>query len=637
MNTNKILNLLIAVLLLTGCDYNDKYFDGLDELSKPTDIKRLEYTLTEADYATIANNATNKSIAKAAGLENELAAIKTTLQLTDKINAKTYLPAFIASKWFTADNTSSVKITYNSNIGLPEYLSKLSTATIGKVSAEDYKTVWGEESTTNFFTPLNSAKANVPTILLSKYPDAANGDIVAMDYNESENEPSGSVIAVNEDFEGAFTETVYEVEIEGWQNVITKGQNAWGGRVFSGNSYIQASANNHAEDMEVYMISPKFKVSDGLKLSFEACYGFYKADGGRVAVLVTLASSLTDPSSIDAINAATWTDISSSFSIKIPTSNYGTLENVGEHDLSSYAGKEIYIAFKYYGNGTAGATTTVQMDNVVVKSEATGESEDVFVATTGLFKFNGTAWSVYSENNALMITKSDFSSMGSNYDNFSSSMNPNDYLPVFLKLKFPYAKAGDIKSPVYKYFASSVTSIRADEYEYSGTEWIKNNAVEVTTDQFVRAKGSWNYDPSTTIVLNVVKNDPVSTPFYQAITDWVIAKHPEYVTSYKNNDYYYGGSAYNNNFDFRLSAWKSYYDGMTDDAIKALMFERLPESFPHALEVLYADADAVEGVDVIYTIQFSIYDGTSTTPYSIQYLVTGKGKFEYIKDSLAKL
>ena len=115
--------------------------------------------------------------------------------------------------------------------------------------------------------------------------------------------------------------------------------------------------------------------------------------------------------------------------------------------------------------------------------------------------------------------------------------------------------------------------------------------------------------------------------------------HADYVTSYGNNDYYYGGSAYQNNFDFRVSAWQGQgtYDDLSSDEISALMWERLPEAFPHALEALYSDAaPADNGVDVIYTINFGIYDGSSTTTYTIQYKVVGKGQFEYIEDSLQK-
>ena len=149
----------------------------------------------------------------------------------------------------------------------------------------------------------------------------------------------------------------------------------------------------------------------------------------------------------------------------------------------------------------------------------------------------------------------------------------------------------------------------------------------------------WVYSPSVTIDLPAGKNNAEVSAFYQAITDWVIANHPEYVTSYKNNDYYYGGSAYQNNFDFRVAKWKEQgtYDNLSDADIEALMWERLPESFPHALEVLYADADVAEnGVPVIYTINFVIYDGSNTN-WTIQYEVVGKGQFTYVEDSLKQV
>lgn len=75
---------------------------------------------------------------------------------------------------------------------------------------------------------------------------------------------------------------------------------------------------------------------------------------------------------------------------------------------------------------------------------------------------------------------------------------------------------------------------------------------------------------------------------------------------------------------------------MSDADIEKLMWERLPESFPHALEVLYGSVAPVEGIDVIYTINFGIYDGSATTTWTIQYKVVATGKFEYVADSLKK-
>ena len=101
------------------------------------------------------------------------------------------------------------------------------------------------------------------------------------------------------------------------------------------------------------------------------------------------------------------------------------------------------------------------------------------------------------------------------------------------------------------------------------------------------------------------------------------------------NEYYFGSSAYQNNFDFRINAWQGQgtYPGMQGEELTALMWERLPQSFPHALETLYPNAAPVDGMDVFYTINFGIYDG-STKMYTIQYKVVGQGQFEYVEGSL---
>nr|WP_320058400.1 hypothetical protein [uncultured Bacteroides sp.] len=461
MNKSKIFSLLVALLLLASCDYNDKYFDWLDESTVLTDIKKIDYTLVAADYSTISKNATNMALAKASGDSAALSAIKTNLYLTNAISAEKYVPAFLAVTWPTADNGSSVKVTYEKAVSLPAYVSSLNTATIYKVTNANYESVWGVGSTVRFFTPVVTAAKNVPTILKTALPNAVSGAIVAVDYNKSDSEPTG---------------------------------------------------------------------------------------------------------------------------------------------------------------GT-----------------------DVYTATTALYSFNGTTWAVYSANtSAYMLTKADFTMMNSNYDNFSATMSPDAYLPAFLKLKYPFAQKGAISAPTYKFYNSTtkVTSIRADEYSYSGTEWVKNDAIETFTDQFVLSNGKWIYNPSIVITLVAVKGQAETAAFYQAITDSVkVLKGAGYVTSYGNNDYYYGGSAFNNNFDFRPSAWKTQttvYKDMTDANLTALMYQRLPESFIYALHKFYSDAAPVVGVDVTCTINFSIYDGTTTVAYVIVYDVVGKGQFKYVEGSLKK-
>ena len=54
------------------------------------------------------------------------------------------------------------------------------------------------------------------------------------------------------------------------------------------------------------------------------------------------------------------------------------------------------------------------------------------------------------------------------------------------------------------------------------------------------------------------------------------------------------------------------------------------------LESMYPTAVPVEGLTVLYTVSFGVYDGSATPIYTIQYELTGTGEFTYIEDSLKK-
>ncbi|MDR0659248.1 MAG: DUF5017 domain-containing protein [Prevotellaceae bacterium] len=635
----RILLPIASLLLFVACDdVNDK-FDGLDDMVRPTDVKKIEYTLSDVDYAAIAKDKKNIEIAKTKGVEDELSKLGTTMRFSETLPAKLYVPAFLATTWYTADDGSAVKVTYNKYLDLPEYIARLNGASMYKLAAADYETVWGAGSATNFFTPATPANTNIPAILATAITDAEDGDIVAVDYNRSDSEPSGAVVAINEDF-NAFTGTVTPAAVDGWNHVDVTGTNVWQGRTYSGNGYLQASAYNApgTGTMDAYMITPKVSVVDGMKLTFDACYGNYKAEGGRIEVLVSSNLAGFTPGDVA---AAAWDDITASFTIEIPSGTYGDLLPVGEHDLSTYDGQDIYVAFRYIGDKNTDATTTVQIDNVVVKSGG-----DEFYATAGLFKYNGTAWSVYS-GDAYLLTLADFKAMGGSYDNFSSSMNPDNYLPTFLKQKYPYAQIDDKIAATFKYHDGTSTAIRADEYTYSGSEWVKNDYTEVVTDQFVLNNGVWNFDPSMLIILKPGREQPDIALYYQAIVDYVMSIHDTGYNQvgYTNAEYYYGASSYQNNFDFRISAWRnshakgSEYAGLNDEALEALMYERLLEAFIPALKANHSDMAPVEGPEVFCTIRFGIYTGSTINEctHEIKYKVTAPNTFEYVQDSFKEL
>ena len=256
------------------------------------------------------------------------------------------------------------------------------------------------------------------------------------------------------------------------------------------------------------------------------------------------------------------------------------------------------------------------------------------------------AWS--NPSNVLIVNPSDYKKMGLSNVNFSSTYKPDAYLPTFVSQSLPYAQEGDKVAVVYHFYANKVVSIEAVEYTYANGAWAKSANGETVTGQFVKSSG-WMFDPSLTLNFPHDKSDAAASAFYQAVTDWVwenidvkesgfTTKGQGYVTSYGNNEYYTGSSAYQNDVDWRVSAAKaqgSGYDGKSDDEIFAQLQQNLISTYGQVLGVLYPDADVVDGVDVIYTINFvAYYDGVDHS-YTISYRCVAKATFEYVENSLA--
>src|ERR1035437_6527011 len=80
---------------------------------------------------------------------------------------------------------------------------------------------------------------------------------------------------------------------------------------------------------------------------------------------------------------------------------------------------------------------------------------------------------------------------GKNHD-FSSTINPDNYLPIFLKSKYPFAVKGDIKLIRYKYYISSTSIIQiGGVYIYDGTNWVNYNSSSQVSKTFVFRGGKW--------------------------------------------------------------------------------------------------------------------------------------------------
>ncbi len=156
----------------------------------------------------------------------------------------------------------------------------------------------------------------------------------------------------------------------------------------------------------------------------------------------------------------------------------------------------------------------------------------------------------------------------------------------------------------YLYYAGDETKYAcSQQYTFTGTDWIDSigsNGVTTVTSQFVLRDGKWQLDPSVTLTLPQaatsrqarLSSSPASTGCSTMFPDGA-----KYVTSYGNNDYYTGASAYQGNFDFRASSAKTQcpdvYGSMSDEEVvrtEQMHFER--EVGPGVLAQLYPEIGA---------------------------------------------
>lgn len=625
MNKNTIKALVGIAVMLSACDYNEEHFDGLDEMIRNAqkNIVTENYTLTADDYAAISKyNA------------DELSALASSQTFASSEIAHSYIIKFLGTKFPTADATSVVNVTYNVIAGGSEKMVALNTAKNYSLNSNDYSAIWDNEKV-KYLTP--STTNSITAILAKNYADAKEGDYAAVTYKFDNNEPviSGEAAPATYNSTSKFEgEGLYVIATKSGDDyvpfgVLTDESKAYG--YFAADPIAVKDGKVSLSDAENYVITiakttngyslkrpdGKFIYQAGKYDSFNI--GEYPEEGGDWNI------TATEGGKFNIVNAA------NSKCIKYET---------GYSSFGSYASE------KYEGQSNYQDVVLFELVEPDVKG-----NEDIIASAPetiyAIFKFDGTKWS--TDNDIVMLTAADYKAMGQRYGNLSSSALPNNYLPGFLASTYPYAQQDEVKTIAYFYYdsASKETSVRADSYKYVNGTWIK----EAETSQFVKKGNEWIYDPSVIINLPYVKNDPVSTPFYQAVTDWVWAnidqadgctdKGQGYVTSYGNNEYFTGSSAYQNDVDWRASAAKAQnetaYDGMDDKAIVEKMQENLITTYAATLGVLYPNATTIEGLDVTYTINFSAYMTEGTFLYQVIYRVIGNGQFEYVEDSLKKL
>jgi hypothetical protein len=601
---NIILTGLALALLQTGCtDFNDQ-FEGLDDMVAPKNVVSYDYELTADDYSAISKSAladaqTAEDSAKAKSIANNK-------YFTETVSAADYVPYLLESMYKYSDMGSSAMVTYSFGEDKPAYFSELRSINI--LNAADYQLAWGSEvEYVNALTPTVSASSKMSDILTAKFPNADNGEYKFVEYNYSEVDAEEDITEVEylaEDFE---TQTAYD-PILGWTSKDLQGDLNWLARSYSGNLYAQISSYNSGAINEVYLISPEIDLSNAIAPEF----AFDIAAGHWNATCLTVWISEDFDGTEAGVATATWVDLTSNFTMPEPASGYSTMATAGVADLTDYAGKKVYVAFKYDGDGRSALdrgddpakTTTYQIDNVTVSEVKVALSVPSTEKIYAAYTLNGSSWELADDGTFYALQVEDYQAMGQSY--LYSAIVP-EYLPRFLKNKFPYAVEGDVKVVIYKSSSNPAYS-GAMQYTFNGMEWETEDFIENKTEQFLVSNDGWVFDP--TVVYTMTKPD------YQIIVDYVKANIDEgYIDSYGTAEFYYGFASYYGNVSFRLSYRTSYADldteltALTTNEEKvALLNERLKEGMEIFTQLRFPEAiPTVSGIEVFYVVTTNIY------------------------------
>ena len=684
MKTNKYTKVLAAaaiVLAASACDensWNDK-LDGFDKIENEpvTDVQTVEYTLTDADYKTIAGLAENTALAGEDG-KAALQQVGSMRRFSQAAPASKYVPAFLGNSsfpYFTLTDGSAIRLTYRQADAEPEeYIAGTNPQTY-RVSPEQYeKDVWQSENFINAFAPSKQPQNFIPAMLAADV-DPADGSICVVTYNVAPQEPVfgggtpeepsfelSSVVGSLKNGDAGVTirGVVMAVCAQGYMladktgaifvymgskfdtaTVAVGDQMEVNGSIGAYNKGLQVTGSSATATVlgKQDVTYPAAKEYTGAELDeaitrTDDALGIYATIKGTVA----LSYDKEDPTKLKNIN------IKPAGSAKAQGSVYGftpeLLKLLKADTEQSITGYFIAIAGGKYCN-----MVVTEIDGKSVNSAAARMMSraglDVFAEThSTVYHYSANRWSV--ADNFSVLSPDDYTAMGRPTGDLTAA---EPYLSQYVNSKYPYGNEGDIRYVIWNHYAGGETSFACAAFKRGTSAWEPYDFTITETNQFVRNGGKWMYDPNVTINLPAGKGQEMSTLYFQTCVDWVyenigrplgdtdIKSGKFYISSYGNNEYYSGTSAYQGNIDLRPSAARSQYpagyEGMSDDQIIELEKTRfMKEVMPGALSILHSDAKPIEGLSVLYTINFSAYyESKETIAYTAVFEVSGPGQF----------
>lgn len=700
MNKNifsKIALMAGVALMGVGCQtdyFNETYLPGYENGGAITDAKNFELVLSADDYAAIAKNNANKAIAEEAGEEATaaLAAIGKNKYFANQDEVAAYLPAWLSASYPTYDDGSMALITYTMALDIPEDVQLMNAATEYTLTEDDYKTIWGSEE--DYATALTPKTVNKLKSVIPVADDARAGEYVVVTYNYSNEEPATEEPETpdtpDQPEAPAYTSVLGAaalndvVEVKGYISAVSTQ-----GPILTDNTgsiiVYKAADLGLAVGDEVTVNGPILAYNNGFQFDYSK---------GDVTVEKTGETTVAYPAEVLDITGAYADELLTArveneyayyakmtgtvavsgnyYNFNIPGAETAVGSIYGATDeVKSWLedGMECTLYGYFFSISKTGDPKVAKYINIIVTSV---EPAAASISTLALkvksekqyayFKFNGTG---YEAADVVAIQPADYTAMGQNYGNFTNPAQ-DDFLPLFLGQKYPYAQVDDKVYVGYRCYAGGATSCKVDEYVFNGV-WTKTAYFAEKQDQFRKAEGVWNVD--RTLELDYTNTSSADTKaFYQYCVNWVYdfkdvpmgapardnageiistdivtinGEKPAgnyWVSNYGNNEFYTGSSAYYGNVDWRPSAVKGGFAAagmgdLSDDEILAKLKENTAEVYAEVLGYMYPEMTPEQYKKVV----IKVYCYGPNKNYSFTFDVVEAGKFAYTPDSLTEL
>ena len=486
--------------MFASCEnyYIDQNLGGSDY--NPTDVRTIDYTLTDADYKAIVSNKSNIAIAEATLVADSLGVVDSTeynafFQIANDLAfnkiavADVYVPAFLGAKFPQLSKGSLFNITYKTCEGAPAYLSTFAATTKYTLSTEDYETIWAGKTGISYLTPATIMQ------LTSVLPaEAEEGAILAVVYDYKDSEPS---FGSNDDdapkgfFDGTADSRGFYTTSEAIAAVdagmIAKDDSIKVGGIIS-RWFKKSSAFDKYHSVSFFVMDPV--TGQEHEFEFYNCYTLDK----------------------DSFETFEYTD----------ELNAICIDRAGRE---FHLGDTVVGAGKYtIYNGTHELNTNCYLTEWrPVATPATAPKKAAAAANgkkTALYQYSNGKWTAYKNDAATVVALPEdvYSAVGYTY---LLEKNKN-ILTTFLAQEFPYAAAGNAYTVVY--VSTKEGAYNAIEFIYDGATFVENLGINTVTTAFSLTDvwGSTIYYKQAIIgegqgkltIQNVICDDPLTYVWY---------------------------------------------------------------------------------------------------------------------------